>query len=260
MLIDSHAHLEMREFDRDRDDVVRRATEGGVDYIVTVGTTPGECRKAVEIARAHPSVYAAVGIHPHDTKGIDDQTYVLLKKLALEEKVVAYGEIGLDFFRNLSPPETQTRCFEEQLDIATDLGLPVIIHDRDAHSQTVAILKGWKGSTGGVIHCFSGDAAMAMTCLEMGFYISIAGPVTYAKSDRLWEVVRQVPLNRLLIETDAPYLTPLPHRGKRNEPAYVAFTAKKVAELKGLSVPEVGRATADNAIKLFGIRRKSAQL
>jgi TatD DNase family protein len=258
MFVDSHAHLEMSEFDRDRDDVVRRATEGGIDYIVTVGTTPRECRKAVAIARAHPSVYAAVGIHPHDTQGIDATTYVLLKKLAREEKVVAYGEIGLDFFRNLSSPEIQTRCFEEQLAIAADLGLPVIIHDRDAHRQTVAILKNWQGSTGGVIHCFSGDAAMAVSCLEMGFYISIAGPVTFAKSDRLWEVVRQVPLNRLLIETDAPYLTPQPHRGKRNEPAYVALTAKKVAEIKGLSVPEVGRATTDNAINLFGLPRKSA--
>ncbi len=258
MFVDSHAHLEMSEFDRDRDDVVRRATEGGIDYIVTVGTTTRECRKAVAIARAHPSVYAAVGIHPHDTQGIDATTYVLLKKLAREEKVVAYGEIGLDFFRNLSSPEIQTRCFEEQLAIAADLGLPVIIHDRDAHRQTVAILKNWQGSTGGVIHCFSGDAAMAVSCLEMGFYISIAGPVTFAKSDRLWEVVRQVPLNRLLIETDAPYLTPQPHRGKRNEPAYVALTAKKVAEIKGLSVPEVGWATTDNAINLFGLPRKSA--
>ena len=258
MFVDSHAHLEMSEFDRDREDVIRRATEGGIDYIVTVGTTVRECRKAVAIARAHTSVYAAVGIHPHDTQGIDTTTYVLLKKLAREEKVVAYGEIGLDFFRNLSSPEIQTRCFEEQLAIATDLGLPVIIHDRDAHRQTVAILKNWQGSTGGVIHCFSGDAAMVVSCLEMGFYISIAGPVTFAKSERLHEVVRQVPLNRLLIETDAPYLTPQPHRGKRNEPAYVALTAKKVAELKGLSVPEVGRASTDNAIKLFGLPKKSA--
>jgi TatD DNase family protein len=259
MFVDSHAHLEMREFDRDRDDVVRRAVEGGVDYILTVGTTPRECRKAVEIARAHPSVYAAVGIHPHDTKSIDDKTYVLLKKLAREEKVVAYGEIGLDFYRNLSSRETQMRCFEEQLAVATDLSLPVIIHDREAHQQTVAILKNWQGSTGGVIHCFSGDAAMAMSCLEMGYFISIAGPVTYAKSERLWEVVRQVPLDRLLIETDAPYLTPQPQRGKRNEPAYVAYTAKKVAELKGLSVQEVGRATAANAMKLFGIKRNSGK-
>jgi TatD DNase family protein len=258
MFVDSHAHLEMSEFDRDREDVIRRATEGGIDYIVTVGTTVRECRKAVEIARAHPAVYAAVGIHPHDTQGIDETTYDLLKKLAREEKVVAYGEIGLDFFRNLSPPEIQTRCFAEQLAIAADLGLPVIIHDRDAHHQTVAILKNWQGSMGGVIHCFSGDAAMAVSCLEMGFYISIAGPVTFAKSERLHEVVRQVPLNRLLIETDAPYLTPQPHRGKRNEPAYVALTAKKVAELKGLSVPKVGRASTDNAIKLFGLPKKSA--
>jgi len=257
MFIDSHAHLEMKEFDRDREEVILRAAAAGIDYVITVGTTLRECRKAVEIARTHPAVYAAVGIHPHDARGIDSRTYETLKKLAREEAVVAYGEIGLDFFRNLSPPEMQIRCFEEQLAVATDLGLPVIIHDRDAHEQTVKILKAWQGNTGGVIHCFSGDVAMAMTCLEMGFYISIAGPVTYAKAGRLGEVVRQVPLERLLVETDAPYLTPQPHRGRRNEPAYVALTAQKVAELKGLALAEVGQATARNAMTLFNIPAKA---
>jgi len=256
MFIDSHAHLEMREFDRDREEVILRAAAAGVAYVITVGTTLRECRKAVEIARAHPAVYAAVGIHPHEVKEIDSRTYDALQKLARDEAVVAYGEIGLDFFRNLSPPETQIRCFEEQLAVAAALGLPVIIHDREAHEQTVKILKAWPGKTGGVIHCFSGDVAMAMTCLEMGFYISIAGPVTYAKSERLREVVRQAPLERLLVETDAPYLTPQPRRGRRNEPAQVVLTARKVAELKDLSLAEVGRATARNAMTLFGIPRK----
>ncbi|HOF04537.1 MAG TPA: TatD family hydrolase [Syntrophales bacterium] len=257
MFIDSHAHLEMRDFDRDREEVIRRATAAGVDYVVTVGTNLRECRKAVEIARTHPAVYAAVGIHPHDVRGIDAETYDVLKALARNEAVVAYGEIGLDFFRNLSPPEMQLRCFEEQLEVAAALGLPVIIHDREAHEDTVAVLKKRQGTTGGVIHCFSGDTAMAMTCLEMGFYISIAGPVTYARSDRLWEVVRQVPLDRMLIETDAPYLTPHPRRGRRNEPACVVLTAEKIAALKGLSLDEVGRVTARNARQLFGIPRKA---
>jgi len=257
MFIDSHAHLEMREFDRDREEVILRAAAAGVDYIVTVGTTLRECRKAVEIARRHPAVYAAVGIHPHDAKEIDHNTYDVLKTLAGDEAVVAYGEIGLDFFRNLTPPEIQRRRFAEQLEVAADLGLPVIIHDREAHGETVATLKAWRGRTGGVIHCFSGDTAMAMTCVEMGFHISIAGPVTYAKSERLWEVVRQVPLERMLIETDAPYLTPHPRRGRRNEPACVVLTAQKVAELKGVSRDKVGRETSRNAMLLFDIPRKA---
>ncbi|MDI9569320.1 MAG: TatD family hydrolase [Pseudomonadota bacterium] len=257
MFIDSHAHLEMREFDRDREEVILRAAAAGVDYIVTVGTTLRDCRKAVEIARRHPAVYAAVGIHPHDAKEIGPNTYDALKTLAGDDAVVAYGEIGLDFFRNLTPPDIQRRRFAEQLEVATDLGLPVIVHDREAHEETVATLKAWRGKTGGVIHCFSGDAAMAMTCIELGFYISIAGPVTYAGSERLWEVVRQAPLERLLIETDAPYLTPHPRRGRRNEPAYVALTAQKVAELKGVSREEAARETSRNARNLFGIPRKA---
>ncbi len=257
MFVDSHTHLEMREFDRDREEVILRAAAAGVDYMVTVGTTLRECRKAVAIARTHPAVYAAVGIHPHDTKDIDARTYEELKELARDEAVVAYGEIGLDFFRNLSPPETQIRCFAEQLSLATELGLPVIIHDRNAHDQTIAMLKAWKAPTGGVIHCFSGDVAMAMTCVEMGFYISLAGPVTYGKSEVLAEVAKQVPLERLLVETDAPYLTPQPHRGRRNEPAYVVLTAKKVSELKGISPYEVGEVTSRNAMALFGLSGKT---
>ncbi len=253
MLIDTHAHLEMRAFDEDRDAVVRRAGEAGIDVIVTVGTNLQDCRKAITIAGRYDSVYAAIGIHPHDVKGIDGETYHLIRRLAGQPKVVAYGEIGLDFFRNRSPRNDQIRCFGEQLELAAELGMPVIIHDREAHRETLEMLAGWKGKKGGIIHCFSGDAVMAGKCLESGFYISIPGPVTYPKSEKLLDVVRQVPLDRLLVETDAPYLSPHPCRGQRNEPAYVVYTAKKVAETKGLPLEEVAEATSRNARAVFGI-------
>ncbi|MDD5170302.1 MAG: TatD family hydrolase, partial [Syntrophales bacterium] len=201
----------------------------------------------------YPMVYAAIGIHPHDAKEINDDTYDELKIMAEDKRVVALGEIGLDFFRNLSQRAVQIRRFEEQLQIASDLELPFIVHDREAHVETLSMLKSWKGKRGGVIHCFSGDVAMAETCLGMGFYISIAGRVTYNKSEKLREVVQMVPLDHLLIETDAPYLTPQPNRGKRNEPAFVVHTAKQVAAIRGISVEEVGKATSENARALFGI-------
>ena len=253
MFIDSHTHLEMREFDGDRSDVVTRAASAGVGCMVTVGTTVGDCRKAIELAHRYPSVYAAIGIHPHEAIHIDEETYGQLKVMAADERVVAWGEIGLDFFRNHSPRDVQLQRFDEQLSIAEALDLPFIIHDREAHGQTLSMLKGWKGKRGGVIHCFSGDVVMAETCLDMGFYISIAGPVTYPKSDRLQAVVRHVPLDRLLIETDAPYLSPQPNRGKRNEPAFVVHTARQVATLKAVPLEEVGRVTSENAKTLFGI-------
>ena len=251
MFIDSHAHLEMREFESDRHDVISRAVDGGLDYIVTVGTTLADCRKALRLAHQYDKVYAAIGIHPHEVKEIDARTYGQLKIMAEDEKVVAWGEIGLDFFRNHSPRDVQKQCFREQLRLAAEMELPVIIHDRDAHAEMLAILQDCQGTQGGVIHCFSGDVAMAQTCLEMGFYISIAGPVTYAKSDKLQTVVRQIPLERLLIETDAPYLAPVPNRGKRNEPFYVIQTARQIAALKNLSLEEVGRVTSENARALF---------
>src|SRR5271157_514082 len=253
MIADSHAHLEMRDFDRDRAEVIKRAEDAGVDLIVTVGTTLDDCGKAVSIAGKFKNVYAAIGIHPHDVKEINDGTYDSLKKLARMDKVVAFGEIGLDFFRNLSPREMQIRRFGEQLEVAGEIGLPVIIHDRDAHKETVDMLGRWKRERRGVIHCFSGDQRMAAKCLDMGFLISIPGAVTFAKSEKLQEVVRYIPLTSLLVETDAPYITPHPHRGKRNEPAYVVHTARKVAEIKGLSLEELANVTYQNTKDVFGI-------
>jgi len=252
MLIDSHAHLEMEEFDNDRNDVIKRAELEGVERIITVGTTVSDCEKAVSIASRCEAVYAAIGIHPHEVKSIHDKTYDDLKRLAKSAKIVAFGEIGLDFFRNLSPRDIQIKRFGEQLELAGELGLPIIIHDREAHKETLEMLRGWKGKRG-VIHCFSGDYGMARECLDMGFYISIPGAVTFGKSEKLQDVVRRIPLSSLLLETDAPYLTPHPHRGKRNEPAYVIHTAQKVAEIKGLSFEQVADASSQNARLLFGI-------
>ncbi len=253
MFIDSHAHLEMKEFNRDRPEVLARALQAGVSHIITVGTTLSDCMKALSIARQYDNVYAAVGIHPHEVKTIDGQSYNTLKTLAKENKVVAYGEIGLDFFRNLSPRDVQIRRFGEQLDLADELDLPVVIHDREAHGETMNMLKTWKGKKRGVVHCFSGDRAMARTCIDLGFFISIPGPITFPKSDRLREIVKDIPLSRLLIETDAPYLTPHPHRGKRNEPAYVVHTARAIADVKGLPLEEVGRITSQNAKEIFSL-------
>jgi TatD DNase family protein len=254
MLADSHAHLEMNDFDRDRNEVIKRAGDAGVDLIITVGTTLDDCRKAISIANTFENVYAAIGIHPHEVKDIDETTYKNIKMMAKMDKVVAFGEIGLDFFRNLSPRDVQIRRFEEQLELAGEIGLPVIIHDRDAHQETLKMLEGWKGKHGGVIHCFSGDRRMAEKCLDMGFSISVTGAVTFGKSEKLQEVVRHVPVTRLLLETDAPYLTPHPHRGKRNEPAYVIHTAKKVAEIKGISLEELTSMTYQNTKNVFGIK------
>ncbi|HTZ40646.1 MAG TPA: TatD family hydrolase [Syntrophales bacterium] len=253
MVIDSHAHLEMAPFDRDRDQVVKRAKDAGVEVIVTVGTTVVDCRKALEITRRYPGVYAVIGIHPHEVKDIKGETYDTLKEMAKHEKVVAYGEIGLDFFRNLSPRGTQIHRFGEQLELASELGLPVVIHDRDAHRETMNLLKGWNGSRRGIIHCFSGDYPMARQCIDLGFCISIPGTVTFEKNENLRSIVRELPLESLLVETDCPYLTPNPFRGKRNEPAYVIHTTRKIAEIKGKTFEEVAAVTTGNAKALFNI-------
>ena len=253
MLIDSHAHLELSEFDDDREDVIQRAKENGVEYIVTVGINLEDSRNAVALAERYDNIYAAVGVHPHDAMSIDETTYDSLKKLSENDKVVAYGEIGLDFFRNLSPRDIQIQMFGEQLELAGELGMPVIIHDREAHREIMEMLTGWKGHSGGVIHCFSGDYDMARKCLDMGFYISIPGTITYKKSETLRDVARRVPIDRLLVETDCPFLSPEPKRGKRNEPANVVYTARRIAEIKGLPFKDVARITSENTRNVFGM-------
>ena len=260
MTIDIHTHLEMEAFEGDREAVLERAAEAGIAAIITVGTTIPDCEKAVALARSYWSVYAAVGIHPHDAKGMDDSTCDRLRALAREDKVVAIGEIGLDFFYNLSPREVQLRRFEEQLDLAEELELPVIIHNREAHAETLGVLRPRKGRLRGVLHCYSGDLAMAGECLALGFHLSVAGPLTYPNAGRLREVARIIPLDRLLIETDAPYLAPQAYRGKRNEPAYVVETARRLAEIRGLPFEDLARLTSANARRLFNLERKDDEL
>ena len=252
MLIDSHAHLDLPEFARDLDEVIRRAKESGVEYLFTVGTEERDWKRAIEIAHSHPSIYAVLGVHPHHAKEIDDRTYPVLKELCRSEKVKACGEIGLDFYRDLSPRDLQLRRFREQIALAKELDLPIVVHDRDAHRETLEVLKSEKAEEcGGILHCFSGDFEMAMQCIEMGFYISIPGTVTFKNAEKLQEVVKRLPLESLLVETDAPFLAPVPFRGKRNEPSHIRYTAQKVADLKGVSFETIAEVTTKNARRVY---------
>ena len=252
MLIDTHAHLEMPEFKRDLEAVIQKAKESGVEYIFTVGTEKKDWKRALEIANSQPSIYAILGVHPHNAKEIDDQTYPMLKELCRNGKVKAFGEIGLDFFRNLSPRDIQLKRFREQVGLAKGLGLPIVVHDREAHQETMEILRSEKAEEcGGIIHCFSGDYEMAKVCMDMGFYISVPGSITFKNAESFREIVKRIPLESLLLETDAPFLTPEPFRGKRNEPSYVRYTAQKVAEVKKVSFEKVAEVTTENAMRIY---------
>jgi TatD DNase family protein len=258
-LIDTHAHLDQGKFDADRPAVMERARAAGVEIVLSVGTDLGSSRAAVRLAQEHEMVYAAVGMHPHDAKKLDGTALAELRDLARRPKVVAIGEIGLDFYRDLSPRDTQRRAFRAQLAWAGKLGKPVVVHDRDAHDEIVAILADW--ATGlvrsplagrvGVLHTFSGDLAMAERAIELGFYISISGPVTYHNARQLPDIVRALPVDRLLVETDCPFLAPHPYRGKRNEPAYVRLVAERIAALRGMAFEDLAEATTANARRLF---------
>lgn len=255
MLVDSHAHLDMPQFNGDRQEVIERAANGGVERIITMGTDLDSSLTALDLAQKYEIVYAAVGYHPHNAKECDRKDLDRLARVASEPKIVAWGEIGLDFFRKLSPPDEQLSVFSHQLDIADDLELPVIIHDREAHEDVYALLKKLgKKKKRGVIHCFSGDSVLAEKFMELGFYISIPGTVTYKKASQIKEVARDMPLERMLVETDAPFLAPVPKRGKRNEPAFVTYTAMEIARIRKLEFEEVAGATAQNTKDLFAIK------
>jgi TatD DNase family protein len=254
-LFDSHAHLHFPDFADDLDTVLERARAAGVRGTVTIGTDRETNPAVVALARRLPDVWATVGIHPHDAGEAVEADFEEVERLAQDEpKVVGFGEMGLDFFRNLSPPDAQGRVFRRQIDIARRARKPLVIHCRDAHDETLAILaEEGAGEVGGVMHCFSGDVEIARRCLDLGFYISLAGPVTYKNARALPEVARFVPEDRLVVETDCPYLPPTPHRGKRNEPAYVALTAACVAKLRGADPEALCDALTANAAKLFRI-------
>ena len=252
MFIDTHAHLDMRDFSKDRQEVLRRARRGGVQAIITVGIDLSSSQKAIDIAHSNDTLFATVGYHPHHARESDPDSLERLCQWVSDPKVVAWGEIGLDFYRCYSPPEIQVEVFQQQLALAAHYALPVIIHDRDAHEEVFQSLKKMNGGKRkGVVHCFSGTYDLAMAFIEMGYYISIPGTVTYEKARIVHEVAARIPLERMLIETDAPYLAPVPKRGKRNEPLYVTFTAQRIADLRGMAVGDIGRRTSLNAIKLF---------
>jgi len=255
IFFDTHAHLHFPEFTADLPAVLQRAREAGVRFLLTIGTDVEDSKAAVALAEQDPEVYAAVGVHPHDAAQADEAALDELRRLATASpKVVAIGEIGLDYYRNLSPRETQVRVFRRQLNLARQLKKPVLIHCREAHREAVEILtEEGVQEIGGVMHCFSGDGAVARQCLDLGLLISVAGPVTYPNARKLPEVVRLTPADRLVVETDCPFLPPQPYRGRRNEPAYLPITAARVAELKGEPLEELGPVMARNALTLFGI-------
>jgi TatD DNase family protein len=259
MFVDSHAHIDGEAFDADRAEVVERARAAGVRAILTVGTGDphaGELERAVETAEKFEGVYAAAGVHPHDAKLFDDAAAERLSKLVRSSsRVVAWGEIGLDYHYDHSPRDVQREVLQRQLRLAREARLPVIIHSREADEDTIEILESeWQGAErAGVLHCFGGSAWMAERALALGFYISFAGNVTFKSAEHLREVARTIPLDRLLIETDCPFLAPVPLRGRRNEPAFVVETARRLAELRATTVEEIGRITSENFSKLFGV-------
>lgn len=258
MFIDSHSHIDGSEFDADRTEVIQRAREAGVTTILNVGTgdpNSGSFERAVQLAEQHAEVFAAVGVHPHDAKLYDEAAENRLLKLVDTDHVIAWGEIGLDFHYDNSPRDVQVEVFKRQLRVARELKLPVIIHTREAEDETVDCLRSeWMGSDlPGVMHCFSGSLNLARAAMDIGFAISFSGILTFKKAEDLRAVAREVPLDKLLIETDCPYLTPVPYRGKRNEPAFVVEIARALASVKEKSIEEVGSITSENFRRIFGL-------
>ncbi len=261
LLSDTHVHLNLDPYAGDREDVIRRARSAGVGIMVNVGFDLETSLGSIELAERYEFVYASVGLHPHEAGELSESLLDELERLAAHPKVIAIGETGLDYYRDLSPREDQRRAFREQIRLARRLGLPLIVHSRDARDEPGGALRNVldivddeeAGAGGGVMHCFPGDVDYARKVIARGFHVGIGGPVTYSKRGRLVEVAGAVPIQRLLLETDAPWLAPAPHRGKRNEPAYVARVAETIAEIRGIDVDDLARATTGNALKLFRI-------
>ena len=263
MFVDSHAHIDGPEFDTDREEVIQRARAARVTTILNIGTGDphsGALERAVDLAETNTDIYTAIGIHPHDARLFDDQVEQLVLKLIRSSRVIAWGEIGLDFHYDNSPREVQIKVFQRQLQLAGETNLPVIVHTREAEAETIEILKAKAGATAGppgIMHCFSGSTWLAQQSVDLGFYISFSGIVTFKKAEELRTTAKQVPLDRLLIETDCPFLAPVPYRGKRNEPAYVVEVARCLAELHGVSLDEMGQITAANFARVFNLQERA---
>lgn len=254
MIIDSHAHLEDEAFVEGVYAVMERARAAGVEIVINPGADVRSSRVAAENAAVHEGLYAMAGIHPHDAAGVGDGDLEEISRILSMPRVVGIGEIGLDYYRDLSPRDEQIRVFRAQLELAKEFGCPVQIHSRDAHRDTFEILKEYANDVPAIVlHCYSGSPEMAAELIELGFFISLGGPVTYRNARKPVEVAKSVPLERLLVETDSPYLPPSPYRGERNEPAYVVEVVRKIAEVRGVSTEEVARVTASNAMRIFSI-------
>lgn len=254
MLFDTHVHLNDDQFKEDIEEVIKRAQEAGVSSMVVVGFDRATITRAMELIEEYAFIYAAIGWHPVDAIDMLDEDLAWIEELSSHPKVVAIGEMGLDYHWDKSPRDIQKEVFRKQIRLAKKVKLPIVIHNREATADIVDILKEEQAEeVGGIMHCFSGSPEVAKECLNMNFYISLGGPVTFKNAKKPKEVAVEVPLDKLLIETDCPYLAPHPYRGKRNEPAYVKLVAEQIAELKGLTFDEVAAATTENARKLFGI-------
>ncbi len=254
--IDTHCHLDMEAYEPGFHQVLRQAVDNSIKYIITIGIDLASSGKAVQIAAENESIFAAIGIHPHNAGKVNHNTYDQLRRLAKQPKVVAYGEIGLDYAKQYARPEIQREHFSRQMQLAGELQLPVIIHDRDAHDDTLKVLRQYSDVLkGGVMHCFSGDIELARQVIDLGLHISIAGIVTFKNAHDLQQVAGNIPLDSMLLETDGPFLAPVPVRGKRNEPVNILYIAEKIAELRGISTEEVVAATTANAEKIFRINQ-----
>ena len=253
-LFDTHAHLDDERFDEDREQIIEQIKQDGISLIVNPGADMKSSRAAIKLAEKYDFIYAAVGIHPHDVKDITEADLIELEQMAKHEKVVAIGEIGLDYYYDNSPRELQMEYFIKQIELANKLSLPIIIHSRDASMETYEILKEHKKDIGCVLHCFSQSLEMAELYLKIGCHLSFAGPLTFKKSSKLKEVARNIPLDKIFIETDSPYLTPEPYRGRRNDPSKVRYVAEELSKLRAISVDKIAEITMNNAIEFFDIK------
>ena len=253
MLFDTHVHLNSRMYKKDLSEVIARALEVGVTRMAVIGFDSPSNRRAIELAKQHESIYAVVGIHPSDARSATEDSWILLREQLKHPKVVALGECGFDYYHDTSFNDIQRVVFEKQLEIAKEVDMPIVVHMRDSVDDVYAMLKEKGQGLSGVIHCYSGNVAMMHKFLALGFYIGLDGPVTFKNAHDVHEVAKAVPMNRLVIETDAPYLTPAPYRGKRNEPAYVSYVAEKIAELKGMTYEEVCHMTTENGLRMYRI-------
>lgn len=252
MYFDSHAHYDDERFDEDRDELLQGMKDKGVDYIINAAADMESCYTGLELAAKYPFVYCSIGVHPHDAKTLNEERLKELEELAQRQKVVAVGEIGLDYYYDSSPREVQREWFMKQLLLAKSLDLPVIIHSREACQETFDMIVE-SGVKEGVIHCFSGSHELAKEYVKRGFYIGIGGSLTFKNAKKTVKVVETIDLDHILIETDSPYLTPVPHRGKRNDSSYLQFVVERIAEIKDITVEEVCETTSQNAKKLFRI-------